>query len=103
MFRKVAFPKSLLRPSFSFSSSLSTKSSSLSSFEYSRSFSNKKRNDEVLVNHLRSELKGIENAGTYKKERIITSPQSASIKVFDGTSTKTVLNFWFFLKNFFFF
>lgn len=39
---------------------------------------------------LQSELQGIENAGLYKNERIIVSPQGAAIRVSDG---KEVLNF----------
>lgn len=40
--------------------------------------------------HLEDELKGIEEAGLYKKERIITTPQGAEIRVANG---KEVLNF----------
>jgi len=40
--------------------------------------------------HLAAELKAIEEAGLYKRERIITSPQGAVIKTSDG---KEVLNF----------
>ncbi len=40
--------------------------------------------------HLKSELKQIEDAGLYKNERIIVSPQKAEIKVSSG---KEVLNF----------
>jgi len=40
--------------------------------------------------HLQSELKGIEDAGLYKRERIITSPQGAEIVTSDG---RNVLNF----------
>ncbi len=40
--------------------------------------------------HLQAELSGIEQAGLYKKERIIISPQGAVIRVADG---KEVLNF----------
>eukprot|EP01116_Phalansterium_solitarium_P002495 TRINITY_DN12544_c0_g1_i1.p1 TRINITY_DN12544_c0_g1~~TRINITY_DN12544_c0_g1_i1.p1 ORF type:complete len:424 (-),score=113.14 TRINITY_DN12544_c0_g1_i1:283-1554(-) len=47
--------------------------------------------DSVLVNVVRQTLKDIEAAGTYKKERIITSPQSSNI--FVSTSDKPVLNF----------
>jgi glycine C-acetyltransferase len=43
-----------------------------------------------IKNHLQHELKAIEEAGLYKKERIIVSPQDASIKLADG---KEVLNF----------
>ena len=39
---------------------------------------------------LKSELQGIRDAGTYKEERIITSPQSAAIEVAPGDE---VLNF----------
>lgn len=39
---------------------------------------------------LQSELQGIEEAGLYKNERIIVSPQGAAIRVSDG---KKVLNF----------
>lgn len=39
---------------------------------------------------LEKELAGIQEAGLYKKERIITSPQGAEIKTDDG---RTVLNF----------
>lgn len=40
--------------------------------------------------HLENELTNIEQAGLYKKERIIVSPQGAKIRVADG---KEVLNF----------
>jgi glycine C-acetyltransferase len=40
--------------------------------------------------HLAAELKSIEEAGLYKRERIITTPQGAVIKTDDG---KQVLNF----------
>lgn len=40
--------------------------------------------------HLQNELTGIEQAGLYKNERIIVSPQGAVIRVADG---KEVLNF----------
>lgn len=40
--------------------------------------------------HLQNELKGIEEAGLYKRERIITSPQGADIQVQGG---KEVINF----------
>ncbi|MGV9002685.1 glycine C-acetyltransferase [Flavobacterium sp.] len=42
-----------------------------------------------IQQHLQNELKAIEENGLYKKERIITSPQGAEIKV----NGKTVLNF----------
>lgn len=43
-----------------------------------------------IKNHLTSELKAIEEAGLYKKERIITSPQDAVIRLAGG---EEVLNF----------
>ncbi|MDR0371708.1 MAG: glycine C-acetyltransferase [Prevotellaceae bacterium] len=45
---------------------------------------------ENFKSHLQEELSGIEKAGLYKNERIITSPQGAVIRVSDG---KEVLNF----------
>ena len=43
-----------------------------------------------IKDHLQKELKAIENAGLYKNERIIVSPQDAEIKLENG---KEVLNF----------
>lgn len=43
-----------------------------------------------IKNHLQQELKSIEEAGLYKRERIIVSPQDATITLTDG---KEVLNF----------
>jgi glycine C-acetyltransferase len=43
-----------------------------------------------MQQHLQNELKAIEEAGLYKKERIIVSPQKAEIKVNSG---QEVLNF----------
>ena len=43
-----------------------------------------------IKDHLKAELEAIENAGLYKKERIITSAQKADIKVNTG---QEVLNF----------
>lgn len=43
-----------------------------------------------LKEHLENELKEIERSGLFKKERIITSPQGAEIKIATG---ETVLNF----------
>ena len=40
--------------------------------------------------HLQAELRAIEEAGLYKRERIITTPQGAVIKTTEG---KEVLNF----------
>ena len=42
-----------------------------------------------FVEHLRSELAGLESAGLYKHERILASPQSAEIEV----GGRKVLNF----------
>ncbi|MDO5607789.1 MAG: glycine C-acetyltransferase [Capnocytophaga sp.] len=43
-----------------------------------------------IKEHLQSELEAIEEAGLYKKERIITSPQGAEIKISTG---EEVINF----------
>jgi glycine C-acetyltransferase len=43
-----------------------------------------------MKDHLTNELESIRNAGLFKRERIITTPQGAEIKTTDG---KTVLNF----------
>ncbi len=43
-----------------------------------------------IKKHLQKELENIENSGLFKKERIITTPQSTDIKVNNG---KRVLNF----------
>ncbi|MCL4147263.1 UNVERIFIED_CONTAM: hypothetical protein GTU68_004318 [Idotea baltica] len=43
-----------------------------------------------FITHLQNELQGIESAGLFKKERIITSPQGADIHVSTG---EDVLNF----------
>jgi len=43
-----------------------------------------------LKQHLAEELSGIQEAGLYKQERIITSPQAAEIQLSNG---QTVLNF----------
>ncbi|GHC68036.1 glycine C-acetyltransferase [Streptomyces cinnamoneus] len=43
--------------------------------------------------HLRTELQDIRDAGLYKSERVITSPQSAAIRVGDGASGGQVVNF----------
>ena len=44
----------------------------------------------AIKQHLAAELKSIEEAGLFKKERIITTPQDALIKLADGSE---VLNF----------
>src|SRR5580700_9622245 len=46
--------------------------------------------NESFLGHLQSELKGIEEAGLFKRERIITSSQGADIKVQGG---QEVINF----------
>ncbi|MEM9985635.1 MAG: glycine C-acetyltransferase, partial [Bacteroidota bacterium] len=46
--------------------------------------------DQTFIERLDQELKEIEEAGLYKRERIITSPQGAAIKVSTG---EEVLNF----------
>ena len=43
-----------------------------------------------IQEHLQQELAGIKEAGLYKNERIITTPQRANIKLNDG---RDVLNF----------
>lgn len=53
-----------------------------------RAFSTAPRN--ALVDRLREELAAIERAGTFKRERVIASPQGAEIAVADGAR---VLNF----------
>ncbi len=44
----------------------------------------------AIKSHLQDELENISNAGLYKRERIITSPQDAVIQLNDGSS---VINF----------
>lgn len=51
---------------------------------------NGKRCTEKIKEHLQAELSDIENAGLFKKERIITSAQDAVIKLNSG---KEVINF----------
>jgi glycine C-acetyltransferase len=46
--------------------------------------------NEAFYTHLQTELKAIDEAGLYKRERIIVSPQGADIKVQGG---KEVINF----------
>ena len=43
----------------------------------------------AFIEHIRGELDGLKASGLYKTERVITSPQSASITVADG---REVLN-----------
>jgi glycine C-acetyltransferase len=59
-----------------------------------RSFSTSSSSTSIsntFVSHLQNELKGIEAAGTYKRERIITTSQNNLIKV--NTGSNYVLNF----------
>jgi glycine C-acetyltransferase len=49
--------------------------------------------NESFYTGLQSELKNIEEAGLYKRERIITSPQGADIKVGGTIHESSVLNF----------
>jgi glycine C-acetyltransferase len=44
---------------------------------------------EAFARHLESQLSGIRSAGTYKRERVIVTPQGTTIRVADG---KPVLN-----------
>src|SRR5690606_35534947 len=46
--------------------------------------------NDRLKPHLEKEIEEIKNAGLFKRERVITSPQGAEITTTDG---KTVLNF----------
>ncbi|MEV4443342.1 glycine C-acetyltransferase, partial [Streptomyces sp. NPDC049577] len=48
---------------------------------------------ETMREHLRTELQEIRDAGLYKSERVITSPQSAAISVGDGAAGSQVVNF----------
>ncbi len=43
--------------------------------------------------HLQDVLKDIEAAGLFKRERLITTPQSSGISVTDGEKTRDVINF----------
>ena len=47
--------------------------------------------DNTFISRLRTELQEIDEAGLYKRERIITSPQGAEITVSAGAR---VLNIW---------
>jgi glycine C-acetyltransferase len=46
--------------------------------------------DSSYLEHLRAELASVRDAGTYKEERVITSPQQSVIRVSDGSE---VVNF----------
>ncbi len=52
--------------------------------------SNQKENMNTIQNAIQNELSAIKDAGLFKEERIITTPQSAHIRTDDG---KEVLNF----------
>jgi glycine C-acetyltransferase len=55
------------------------------------------RPDSIFMQTIRSQIKDMQQNGTYKRERIIVSPQSAEIDVFNPATNKKerVLNFWF--------
>src|SRR5690242_810095 len=40
--------------------------------------------EETFYEHLRREIAGVREAGLYKRERVITSPQGAAIRVAPG-------------------
>ena len=46
--------------------------------------------DQSFIEHLSTELDGLRDAGLYKEERVITSPQRAAIQIVDG---REVINF----------
>jgi glycine C-acetyltransferase len=46
-----------------------------------------------FLDHLQGQLNDVKEAGLYKAERVITSPQSASITVSSEAGSETVLNF----------
>jgi hypothetical protein len=55
-----------------------------------------KGKDAKFLETIRSQLKEMEGAGTYKKERVITSPQSSAIKVSNSHGKhREVINFWY--------
>ncbi len=39
---------------------------------------------DSLIHHLRAELRGLEEAGLFKRERIIATPQGATVRLADG-------------------
>ena len=49
--------------------------------------------NENLLQHLQNQLDEVKKSGHYKAERLITSPQNASITVSENDHTETVLNF----------
>jgi 7-keto-8-aminopelargonate synthetase-like enzyme len=48
---------------------------------------------QAFVSHVQKELQSISDAGTYKRERVITSSQSSSISVASSAGQRRVLNF----------
>lgn len=46
--------------------------------------------DQSFIEHLNTELDGLRDAGLFKEERVITSPQRAAIQIVDG---REVINF----------
>jgi glycine C-acetyltransferase len=48
---------------------------------------------KAFLDHLNAEINSVRDAGLYKAERIIVSPQGADIQVGTGSETQDVLNF----------
>lgn len=48
---------------------------------------------QAFYDHIKSEISDVREAGLYKSERLIASPQGADIQVDSGTKTDDVLNF----------
>ena len=46
-----------------------------------------------FFDHIKAELKAIDEQGLYKRERLITGPQGSEVSVTDGTNETDVLNF----------
>lgn len=61
--------------------------------KYVRGFASATKRDEQFISNIRGQLKEIESAGTYKRERIIISSQSSSIMI-STPKQQNVLNFW---------
>lgn len=57
------------------------------------SYATARPKDATLIESLRVQLKDIEEAGTYKRERVILSPQAANIQVDSKGRKLSVLNF----------
>jgi len=51
------------------------------------------RRHNSFIGRIQSEIDGMKEAGTYKVERVITSPQASAVTVGGGVSTQPVLNF----------